>query len=299
MPALPSLKYRADLQSLAYLAALPALVAWQWHHGLSWWAYGLTLFLTVGVSVVHHNHTHLRMWRGRWTNRATDYWITLLQGHPTFVFYPAHIANHHRYKHGPRDEARTYRFGGDHNHLLGLLWHPVQVVPVLYPVFLRHLRRLYHHHRGAFWYCMGQYATLGAAWGVLAWLDPWKTLVLVWIPQAHGLHWLLHTNYLQHAHADGRPGLDYARNFEGWLNPLCFNIGLHVAHHEHGRAHWSELPALFERYRTRIHPSLIEPSFGAYWIRNFLASPFVPSLRSVPRMPPPSAAPRTSHANPV
>ena len=40
--------------------------------------------------------THLRMWRGRWANRATDFWITLLQGHPTFVFYPAHVANHHR-----------------------------------------------------------------------------------------------------------------------------------------------------------------------------------------------------------
>ena len=59
------------------------------------------LFLTLGIGVIHHNHTHLRMWRGRWANRATDFWITLLQGHPTFVFYPAHVANHHRYKHGP------------------------------------------------------------------------------------------------------------------------------------------------------------------------------------------------------
>jgi hypothetical protein len=31
--------------------------------------YAIELFLTLGVGVIHHNHTHLRMWRGRWTNR--------------------------------------------------------------------------------------------------------------------------------------------------------------------------------------------------------------------------------------
>jgi hypothetical protein len=121
---LPSLRNRRDWQSLAYLGALPALAAWQWVHGFWWPLYGLMLFLTLGVGVIHHNHTHIRMWRGRWTNRATDFWITLLQGHPTFVFYPAHVANHHRYKHGARDVARTYRFGGDTNHLWGYLIHP-------------------------------------------------------------------------------------------------------------------------------------------------------------------------------
>ncbi|MCW0208389.1 MAG: fatty acid desaturase, partial [Achromobacter sp.] len=92
----PALRNRRDWQSLAYLAALPALAAWQWVHGFWWPLYGLMLFLTLGIGVIHHNHTHLRMWRGRRANRITDFWITLLQGHPTFVFYPAHVANHHR-----------------------------------------------------------------------------------------------------------------------------------------------------------------------------------------------------------
>jgi hypothetical protein len=70
----------------------------------------------------------------RAANRITDFVLTLLQGHPTFVFWPAHVANHHRHRHGPLDAARTYRFwGGDSNHLIGYLLHPLQAGWVLYP----------------------------------------------------------------------------------------------------------------------------------------------------------------------
>ena len=151
------------------------------------------LFLTLGIGVIHHNHTHLRMWRGRWANRATDFWITLLQGHPTFVFYPAHVANHHRYKHGPDDQARTYRFGGDTNHLWGYLIHPAQAVWVLYPLFFTWLGRLRRHWPGAWRYCMAQYGAWLGLWAGLLALNPAKALVFVIVPQLHGLHWLLAT----------------------------------------------------------------------------------------------------------
>src|SRR4051812_37236326 len=112
---------RWDYQSLVYMIAYPIIAAFQWQFGFSLFAYLLMLIISVGIGVIHHNHTHLRMWRSRWLNRATDIWLGLLQGHPSFVFYPTHISNHHVYKHGPKDLARTYRFGGDHNHLVGYL----------------------------------------------------------------------------------------------------------------------------------------------------------------------------------
>ncbi|UXY16238.1 fatty acid desaturase [Chitiniphilus purpureus] len=271
---------RRDWQAVAYLVALPVLVAWQWRYGWHPFAYAVTLFLTLGIGVIHHHHTHRRMWRGRRLNRLTDLWLTLLQGHPTFVFYPAHVANHHRYRHGPRDVARTYRFGGDSNHLWGYLAHPFQAVWVLYPLFLGWLSRLRRHHPGAWRYCLLQYALVTALWAGLAWLDWRQWLLLVLIPQLHGLHWLLATNYLQHAHADGRSRLDYARNFEGWVNPLLFNIGLHTAHHEHPRVHWSELPALHRSYRARLHPALNAGPLVPYMFRTFIASVVVPRWRS-------------------
>ena len=302
--ALPRLRHWRDRQSLLYLVALPAIAAWQWQHGLVGWLYAIELFLTLGVGVIHHNHTHLRMWRGRgsrWANRATDYGLTLLQGHPTFVFWPAHVANHHRYKHSERDLARTYRFGGDTNHLWGYLVHPLQAAWVLYPLFISWLRRLRLRWPGAFRYCMGQYVLWLSSWAVLLALDWQKALLFVIIPQLHGLHWLLATNYLQHAHADGRrqaPAgsaprdtegrmLNYARNFEGWVNPLLFNIGLHTAHHECPHAHWSELTALHEHtYRSRVDPALNEGGLLPYMARVFIGGLLWRPFRSQSLMPP-------------
>ena len=295
----PRLRHGRDWQSVAYMLALPLLVWWQWIHGFHWLLYGLCLFLTLGTGVIHHNHTHLRMWHGRRANRLTDYWLTLLQGHPTFVFWPAHVGNHHRFRHGPRDIARTYRpeFGGDTNHLWGYLLHPLQAGLVLYPLFLRWLARLRRHSPGAFRYCMGQYALWLGSWAILLALDWKKALLLVIVPQLHGLHWLLATNYLQHAHADGRPlsraqrklpgtPLNYARNFEGWVNPLLFNIGLHTAHHEHSRAHWSQLTRLHaEHYRQRVDPALNEGGLLPYMGRVFVLGLVWPAARTRAQMP--------------
>ncbi|RYF60359.1 MAG: fatty acid desaturase [Comamonadaceae bacterium] len=287
------LRHWRDWQSLVYLAATPALAAWMWVYGFNLLAYGLLLFLTLGIGVIHHNHTHLRMWVGRGSrraNRITDYLITLLQGHPTFVFWPAHTGNHHRYKHGAGDIARTYRFGGDTNHLRGYLLHPLQAIWVLFPLFLQWLRRLYQRSPGAWRYCVGQYGAWLASWALLLAINPYKAIVFVIVPQLHGLHWLLATNYLQHAHADGRASrhegrYNYARNFDGLVNPLLFNIGLHTAHHENPRAHWSALTELHaRRYRHLVAPELNEGGLLPYMWRVLILGAFNQRYRSTSMM---------------
>lgn len=277
---LPALRDARDLQSLAYLAAQPLLMAWQWAHGFHPLAWGASLFLAVGISVIHHNHAHLPMWRRRGPNRATDLAITVLQGHPTCVFHPTHNRNHHRYRHAAGDAMRTWRFG-DHNHLAGWALHPLQAAWAVYPLVLAWLRGLARRAPGVLrWYAL-QYALWLGSWLALLWLDAGKALALVIVPQLFGLHWLLGANYLQHAHADDRSRHGYARTFEhGWLNPLLFNIGLHVAHHEHGRAHWSQLRALHARYRAALPPALVERTLSGYVLRVFVLAPLVPSLRS-------------------
>lgn len=280
------MRYWRDWQSILYLLALPGLVAWQWLKGFSWPLYLLELFLTLGVGVIHHNHTHLRIWTSRRLNRLTDLWITLLQGHPTFVFYPAHIGNHHRYCHGEQDMARTYRFNapgarGDSNNLLGYLLHPLQAVWVLYPRFFLYLKRRYQLHRAYFYYCLLQYLLVIGLWVGLAAADWKKWLVLVLIPQLHGLHWLLATNYLQHAHADGRgSNMQFARNFYGWVNLFLFNIGLHTAHHKHPRAHWTLLPLLAKQYAAQVSPILNEKGLLRYMWRTYFLGLLHPRWRS-------------------
>lgn len=300
-----ALRSLRDLQSLAYLAAVPAVMAWQWLHGFSWLLYPLLKFLMVGIGVIHHNHAHLPIWRSRMLNRATDLLITLLQGHPTFVFLPAHVGNHHRHRHDEHDIARTYRFGGDSNSLRGWLLHPLQAIGVIYPLLFGWLTRLRTRSPGAFRWCITQYALWLSSWCVLLAIDPVKAIIFVIGPQLFGLHWLLAANYLQHAHADGNSHINYARNFEGLLNPLLFNIGLHTAHHEHPRAHWSELPAHHREWREVVDARLNERSFVRYVLRVFVAGAFSSRWRSQSLMSP-FAAPtcadakiRIAHADPL
>ena len=288
MSAAWRLRQPRDWQSLLYLIAYPVLVVALWRGGFSWILYGLLLFLTLGVGVINHNHHHLRMWRGRLPNRLTDFWLTLVQGHPACVFWPAHGRNHHRYKHGEKDVARTYRFWrGDTNDMLGWLMHPFEAVPALYPTIFGWLGSLRRHWPGVWAYCMAQYGVWLGSWALALALDPVKGFLYVILPQLHGLHWLLTTNYLQHAHADGshegRHGeqLAYARNFEGLVNPLLFNIGLHVAHHEHSRTHWSELTRLHDtEYRARTPDALNEGGLVPYMLRVFVLGLFMPRYRS-------------------
>lgn len=282
------MRHWRDWQSVLYLVLLPCVVVYQWRNGFHWSLYLLELFLVMGVGVIHHNHAHLRMWHNKKLNRFTDLWISILQGHPTFVFYPAHSLNHHRYKHSEKDWARTYQFNwwgasGDTNHLLGYLLHPVQAITVLYPEFVRWLIRQYCHHRAYFYYCCFQYLLVIVFWISLFLINVTLWFWLVLVPQLFGLHWLLVANYLQHAHADrSGKGLNYARNFYGWVNPLLFNIGLHTAHHEHPRAHWSQLTALQQRYRPQLDARLQEPSLLRYMWRCFILGALHPRWRSQP-----------------
>lgn len=205
---------------------------------------------------------------------------------------PVHMGNHHRHVHGRWDLARTYRYGGgDSNHLVGYLLHPFQAVCSLYPLFWRWLARGRRGRPGVARYCYAQYGAWLRLWTGLLAFDPRKALVFVISPQLHGLHWLLATNYLQHAHTDGGPQrrdrVTYAHNFEGWVNPLLFNIGLHTAHHEQGQGHWSELSALHaQRYRHCVDPRLIEPGLRSYMLRVFILSLIWHQYRSVSLMKP-------------
>jgi beta-carotene hydroxylase len=276
-----------DLQCVAYMVAVPTLAAWQWQHGLAPLPYAVMVVLWIGIGVIHHHHAHRPMWHRRAINRGTDLVLALLQGHPTYAFAATHNANHHRHRHGPGDWARTYRFaGGDSNHALGYLLHPLQAACELYPHFLAHLARMRRHRPGVWRWALLQYALVGSAWLVLIALDAHKTLLYVLLPQLVALHALLGANYFQHAHADGRSRWNYARNFTGAVNVLYFNIGLHTAHHEYPREHWSRMPTLHAAMRSRVDPSLEERSFVAYVVRVMLLGALLPRFRSRSLMTP-------------
>ena len=263
---------RADLLSLAYMAAYPGLVIWQWFNGIEWYLILVMLILSVGLAVVQHNHTHLRMWSSSWLNRATDIWLSIIQATPSFVFFPSHIGNHHRHKHGPEDETRTYRFGGHHNNIIGYILHPFQALFVLPGTLLKYVKK--RTILGDYWPIVELFS-IGVVSVTLAFIDVRLWILLVLVPQLHGLHWLLASNYLQHAGAEPGTGVDaatdgslnFSRNFTGWINLLWFNIGFHTAHHENSKTHWFDLRKKHEDYVKKVPNWLVYNSLAWYFIR--------------------------------
>lgn len=278
-------RHPKDLLSLACLLAWPVLLALLYGGGLEGWAHGmayaLLIYLSLALVVIEHNHMHLRIWRQRGLNRATDTVLSMFTGHACHVFHATHNANHHRHHHGPQDAARTYRFRhGDTNHLAGYLLHPAQALGVLWPLIRQWHARLKQRAPAVQRYYQRQWLWVIGFQAVLAAFDlrAWGLYVL--LPQMLALHWLLGANYLQHAHTDGHSSLQFARNFTGGVNRLFFNIGYHTAHHLHPKVHWSELPAQHQYYAPRLHARLTEASLLRYVLVTLTLGMVWPSVAS-------------------
>jgi fatty acid desaturase len=269
-----------DIQSIAYIVLYVGFIIAQWQTGFSWLMYAGCLFCSIGVQVVHHNHIHLGIWHSKRLNNITNLLISISTAVPSAMVYGGHLRNHHIHQHGPEDETRTYRFGGDHNHLLGYLLHPIQAYCVLIPKFFREFKIEWPKRTRFSKDLLLQVCLIGALWIALFILDWRNFILLVAIPQAFGLHWLLGSNYFQHAHCDDESEVNYARNFTGAINLIWMNIGFHTAHHDHPRAHWSTLRKLHHEQCQATDPRLCCESFLGYVVRTFFLSSFFPFYRS-------------------
>jgi beta-carotene hydroxylase len=275
------LRYRSDLQSLAYMVTATALIVWQWSlPEFSIPLFLLANFMAVTITVIAHNHNHLRMWRSRTANAVTDYWLTLLYGFPAFAWIPTHNMNHHKFTNREGDYTITYRHS-ERNNLVTLLTYPTISSYHQQKPIRDYLRDTWQKQRPRFWFAILQYAALGLFVGGALLLDWKKALLYIVVPQQFGLFVVLVFNYLQHVHADEESEWDHSRNFVSpVLNTILLNNGLHTAHHHSPGTHWSRLREAHAKIAPRIDPVLNEKSFWWMLLRVFILAPFVPSLRS-------------------
>ena len=276
------LRNRADVQTVVYMAVATALLAWQMaRDDFSIVLFLAANFMAVTITVIAHNHNHLRMWRSRTANVVTDYWLTLLYGFPAFAWIPTHNMNHHKFTNRDGDYTITYRYS-ERNNLLTLLTYPTISSYHQQKPIRDYLREVWGKNRARFWFSLSQYVVLGLfiTGGVL--LFGWKkTLLYIVVPQQFGLFVVLVFNYLQHVHADEESEFDHSRNFVSpVLNFILLNNGYHTAHHRSPGTHWSQLREAHAAIADRINPVLNEKSFWWMLLRTFLLSPFVPSMRS-------------------
>jgi beta-carotene hydroxylase len=83
------LTHRADHRTLSYMAITTALLIVQWNlAAVQPILYVWFLLMAVSVAIIAHNHNHVPIWRSRFLNILTDYWLTLFYGFPAFGWIP-------------------------------------------------------------------------------------------------------------------------------------------------------------------------------------------------------------------
>ncbi len=226
------------------------------------------------VAIIAHNHNHVPIWRSRFLNILTDYWLTLFYGFPAFVWIPTHNKNHHLLNNKKGDYTLTYRVS-EKNNIFTLLSYPSISSYFQQEPIANYLRALWRSDRPRFYLAASQYLVLGLYYAVAIFVLNWKKAVLfIVIPHQVSLFSVLIFNYVQHVHTDEESKYNHARNFVGLINPALFNNGYHTIHHESPGIHWSETPAAQKEIQHLIDPSLNERSFWWYILRVYLLAPF-------------------------
>lgn len=278
MPSL--LRYKADRRTLLYAAATTALLPIQWLlPEVNVFLYAACLFFAVAVSVIAHNHNHLPIWRSRFMNILTDYWITVFYGFPAFAWIPTHNNNHHKFNNRMGDYTITYRYSEGNNFFTLVSYPSISGFFQQKPIrdYLGNLRKT---NVPKFILAVSQYLLIAVVYIVALLLDWQKALLFIIIPNQVSLFAVLIFNYVQHVHADEESRWNHSRNFTGLLNTMLFNNGYHTIHHEHPGIHWSKTPNAQKEIAENIDPLLVERSFWWYIFRAYFLSPIVPRFKT-------------------
>jgi len=268
------LRYKADIKTLIYMLLTTALLILQWTTvGFNPTIYVIYCFLSIAVSVITHNHNHVRMWKSGILNTLQDWWLTVFYGFPVFAWIPTHNKNHHKMNNRPGDYTITYRFS-EKNNFITLLSYPTISGFYQQKAIRDYLKMQFKGSKGRFFLSISQYAIL-ILWIGAALLINWeKALLYVIIPQQISLFSVLIFNYVQHVHANEESRWNHSRNFTGLLNFMLFNNGYHTIHHETAGLHWSQTPEANKSIDHLIDDSLKERSFWWFILRNYVLGIF-------------------------
>lgn len=264
-----------DIQSVLYLILFPTLIAIQWQlDHVHIVLYLFTCILPLGITAINHNIGHVPIWNGTRRNQITEYVAGTLQGVPLFLFKTIHIDSHHKYNQGREDATRLSRVG-IHNHMLGYVVYPFYTLAPVRELRKKYLRSLSYTSLEMRKVII-QHVLLFLVWGTCLFMDWQKTLLYVICPQLIGIHFLMASNYLQHAHCEVASPYNHSRNFIGPIfNTLFFNVGYHTAHHQNQRLHWTKLPALHREINHHIDQTLCKKNFVRYMLIDLCIQPLL------------------------
>jgi fatty acid desaturase len=284
-------RHAADYRTVLWTLIAAALIAVQYARpGWIPYLFWVSCYFAVSCGVIAHNHNHSPTFRDKRVNQAFGNWISIFYGFPTFAWIPTHNLNHHKYLNTEGDATITWRFTNRHNVAVAATYFFVSAYYQQYPTkaFLEKAKAsnpaLYRRVQMQYAFWIGSYvALLATAWALHGFgRGTFVFVAVVGVPALFSL-WTIHLfNYEQHVHTDPWSEHNHSRNFVSpTLNFLLFNNGYHGAHHEHPGMHWSKLREVHEKIAPQIDPVLLQRSLWWYWFKQYVLTPFLPSLGSV------------------
>jgi len=272
------LRYRADIRTLAFIAAYFVFlaVAWSLPFGVRFWPLTVAMTLLLMVTswlnaVITHNVVHCPVWKNRTMNKLTQIALSLTYGFAVSDYIPGHNLSHHRFTQTRRDVMRTSK--------VQYRWHIVNLLMFFFFVGFDVVAAngKYSKHakgRAEKWHRQ-RWIEVAVTWSAkiaLIALDWRKGILFVLIPHLWAVWGITTTNLLQHDGADGSDPYNHSRNFVGKIfNWFTFNNGFHGMHHLEPGLHWSLLRAAHEeRLKPFMDARLDEPSLAHYLFRTFV-----------------------------
>lgn len=258
------LKYKADRGPIAYVVAVFAVRLAIWALATpSVCAISVLPLAVLGMFVapINHHHQHVNSFRSAWQNRIYDLLLALQAGVGPYGWVLHHNLGHHvnylnQPPHDRPDESRWTRADGTQMGRLEysidlLIHHQVDMIRV----GLRHPRYLR--------YFLLMKLPLWSLVGAGLWFRPLETVLVFLLPAFITLFHTIWATYEHHAGCAATDHLTASRNRDNRIfNTLTGNLGLHTAHHKRPGLHWSLLPELHERIRSRIPREQI---FTTFW----------------------------------
>ncbi len=235
----------SDVQSLATLGVVLALLAAGWAGFLPWWCWPVAPLGAYLAYVINHNHQHLTIWRAAAhhpANHVTGIMFSLAMGYPGSAIVPLHNRNHHAANNRPED----FMWTGHARFRRG--WLNLLTYPLVAALAYRGQRAAAHRAcaaRDPRWALRLRSERLALLLLSIAALLYRSEATLLWLllPWLLGQFWVINANFLQHHGCDPEDPQGHARCMTGWLNRLIFNGGWHLAHHARPTLHWRLLPA--------------------------------------------------------
>ncbi|WP_405113429.1 fatty acid desaturase [Micromonospora sp. NBC_01405] len=240
---------------------------------------GIAVLMSYNIIVVSHLFTHVPWFVSARLNAMVSLLNSINIGQSVQAYQLTHVRNHHRFNNDQigqdgdtRDLSSTYRDGrdGEHAPLLRYaaggalsslvsrgrelsyayrLWRVGDDETDLLSLASRRESRRGREllqiraDRAAHCLSLGLFAAISWQWALLSYL-PAFFLALTMVNVQ---------NYYRHYGADpGDRAADSVSHYSRLYNKLTFNDGYHQEHHLSPNSHWSQLPAVRERFRDRL-----------------------------------------------